>query len=237
MDKYDPKPLYTQIEEYIRNRLDIGEWAINQAIPSENELSKTFGISRMTVRNAITRLVYDGLLYRIPGKGTFVNEPKVVASTTYTGYHNIMEYFGKNLKTKIINFNIGIIDTDIVAKFDLPVHYKFYIIEKIIYKEKTPLCLHTTYIPEHLAYGMQEQDIFYKQLHEVLSSKFRLSYTKVIQTLETVMVNEQEASLLKVQNNATLILMNDFFFMGDIPFELSKYLYRGDKIQLKFEYI
>ena len=75
LDKANAKPLHIQIEESILQKLESGDWAPGRLIPSENELSHIYGVSRTTVRNVITKLVQEGLLFRIPGKGTYVAEP------------------------------------------------------------------------------------------------------------------------------------------------------------------
>jgi GntR family transcriptional regulator len=72
----DPKssvPLHAQLEEIIRKNIAENIWPENERIPSENELSRQYGLSRMTVRSVILRLAQADLLYRVPGKGTFVN--------------------------------------------------------------------------------------------------------------------------------------------------------------------
>ena len=71
---------------------------IGDLIPSENELSKECGVSRMTVRNVITKLVQEGLLFRIPGKGTYVSEPKIIADTlSYAGIREQLERWDMRL--------------------------------------------------------------------------------------------------------------------------------------------
>jgi GntR family transcriptional regulator len=79
LDRNSPLPLHAQLEEIIKAGIENEEWPFESVIPSENELSKMYGISRMTVRSVITRLVHEGLLYSVPGKGTFVSEPKIVS--------------------------------------------------------------------------------------------------------------------------------------------------------------
>ena len=79
LNRQSPQPLHLQFEEILREQLENEEWAPHACIPSENELSRKYGISRMTVRAVLTRLVDAGLLYRVPGKGTFVAEPKIVS--------------------------------------------------------------------------------------------------------------------------------------------------------------
>ena len=69
------KSLQKIVEADLRTKIMSGEWPPNTMITSENELANQYSISRMTARTAITHLVGAGLLYRIPGKGTFVSAP------------------------------------------------------------------------------------------------------------------------------------------------------------------
>ena len=86
LDKASAKPLYVQMEELFWGKLDSGEWSPGALIPSENELSHMYGISRTTVRNVITKLVQEEVLFRLPGKGTYVAVPQIVAqSLSYAG--------------------------------------------------------------------------------------------------------------------------------------------------------
>ena len=95
LDKASAKPLYVQMEELFWGKLDSGEWSPGALIPSENELSHMYGISRTTVRNVITKLVQEEVLFRIPGKGTYVAEPKIVAqSLSYAGIREQLEKMG-----------------------------------------------------------------------------------------------------------------------------------------------
>lgn len=63
LDKESSVPIYVQIEEYLKQHTQQGEFGIGMAIPSERELTEVFDVSRMTVRQAISNLVIEGLLY------------------------------------------------------------------------------------------------------------------------------------------------------------------------------
>lgn len=65
-------PLYKQIEQYILGQIEAGVWRENDKLPTEDELSKQFGVSRITAKSALNSLVHSGLLFRKRGKGTFV---------------------------------------------------------------------------------------------------------------------------------------------------------------------
>ena len=71
------KPLYARIQEYIADLILSGKLAPEAKIQSEREFSEDLGVSRMTVRRALTDLVNEGLLERRHGSGTYVARPKV----------------------------------------------------------------------------------------------------------------------------------------------------------------
>ena len=78
-----------------------------QRIPSENELNKMFGLSRMTVRGVLTKLVGDGLLVRVPGKGTYVATPKISAvSPAYRGVREQLESQGYETSTRLVSLTL-----------------------------------------------------------------------------------------------------------------------------------
>ncbi|MEO1366175.1 MAG: GntR family transcriptional regulator, partial [Acidobacteriota bacterium] len=69
------RPLYQQIKDRIAGRIARGEWTPGQRIPSENEIVRELGVSRMTVNRALREMAQEGHLLRVAGVGTFVAEP------------------------------------------------------------------------------------------------------------------------------------------------------------------
>ncbi|MEK3722439.1 GntR family transcriptional regulator [Paenibacillus sp. FSL H8-0034] len=67
-------PLYSQIRDYILEHIHQHKWQANDRLPTEAELAKQFGVSRFTVKNALSDLVKEGLIYRIQGKGSFISQ-------------------------------------------------------------------------------------------------------------------------------------------------------------------
>lgn len=69
-----PHPLYFQLKEHVLSRIRSGEWPSGTRLPSENQLVKDFGISRMTINRALRELMHEGFVIRVHGVGTFVKE-------------------------------------------------------------------------------------------------------------------------------------------------------------------
>ncbi|MDG0791697.1 GntR family transcriptional regulator [Cohnella ginsengisoli] len=67
-------PLYAQIESYVRDQIRSGKWKPGKRLPSENQLCKQFDVSRITIRGAMDKLVEEGVVFRIQGRGSFVAE-------------------------------------------------------------------------------------------------------------------------------------------------------------------
>src|SRR5512139_231426 len=72
LKKSEGIPLYTQIRKSLRDDITKKVLTPGQKLPSEDELATQFGVSRMTVRQGITDLIDEGVLYRRRGVGTFV---------------------------------------------------------------------------------------------------------------------------------------------------------------------
>ena len=73
ISKNSPIPMYQQILNEIRTYIASGEWPANSQIPTEAELESDIGVSRVTIRQALSAAVEEGLIVRMPGKGTFVS--------------------------------------------------------------------------------------------------------------------------------------------------------------------
>lgn len=70
-------PLYYQLQEILKEQIESGAWGPGDALPSEPELARRYGVSRVVVRQALAILEDDHQIVRVRGRGTFVTEPKV----------------------------------------------------------------------------------------------------------------------------------------------------------------
>lgn len=238
LDKMSAKPLHTQLEEIFRQKLESGEWSPGSLIPSENEISRDYGISRMTARGVTTKFVQEGLLFRIPGKGTFVCERKIEArSLSYEGIRAQLEQMGYEVSTILLDACVEQTEEAICQKLKLSLESSVYVIKRLRCVREVPFSLHTSYIPVALAPDLIKLDLVNDQLCSILNLNYGLSRAHVYEELESVAATKDEAKLLEVPVKHPLLLLQDTIADQEgIPFEYAKVVFRGDKVKLKLEF-
>jgi GntR family transcriptional regulator len=238
LDRNSPQPLHIQLEEIIKLKIENEEWQPSGSILSENELSKKYGISRMTVRSVITRLVHEGLLYSIPGKGTFVCAPKIVSKPlSQMGIREQLEQMGYETSTKLIKIEKVAAPVRIAKVLELDADAQVYAIKRLRYVREEPFSIHTSYLSVALCPDLETKDLEGVQLCDILEKDYHYSIVKIVETLESTTATSSEEKLLLVKKSAPLLLLEDIIFTkGDAPIEYSKVLFRGDKIKLKLEF-
>jgi GntR family transcriptional regulator len=238
LDRTNPEPLYSQFDKVIRAKIASGEWSSDRPIPSENELSRTYGISRVTVRAVITQFVREGLLYRVQGKGTFICKPKIEAKPmSYAGIREQLEQMGYEINTKVIGLEaVGAFDP-IIEKLQLESHEMIYVLKRLRLIKDEPLSLHTSYLPYSLCNNLSEQELEKEQLCHLLKVNYNLAPKRMVETLESTTASQMEANLLDVKAGSSLLLLEDTLYLDSgKPFEYTKILFRSDKIKIKLEF-
>ena len=85
LDKNSGTPLYAQLARIIRKDITSGKWQRGDTLPTEMEMTSLYGVSRITVRGALARLVDEGFIYRQKGKGSVVKQGKLTPKRTRPG--------------------------------------------------------------------------------------------------------------------------------------------------------
>jgi len=231
-------PLYAQLEAILRAQIATEEFVPDQRIPSENELNRMYGVSRMTARGVLTTLVNDGLLFRVPGKGTFVAPLKInTVSPAYRGIREQLEGMGYETSTQLLGATVEDVPEWIRERLGLASSEPVYAIRRLRSVQGNPISLHHSYVPARLAPGLENLDVVNEQLCVVLESQFGLRMRKVAENLEAIAAGTQESKQLGIRLGAALLRLEDLIADGDgKPFEFSRIVFRGDKIRLSFTY-
>ncbi|WP_082418217.1 GntR family transcriptional regulator [Flaviflexus massiliensis] len=238
LDRSSSVPLYVQLGEILRERIHSGEWKPNLKIPSEHELNREYGLSRMTVRQVLTTLVNEGLLFRVQGKGTYVAPGKISAkSPAYTGMRQQLEEAGYTTSTELIDATIEPAGSYLAEHLQLAEGEQVVKIARLRRAEDAPISIHISHVPLRLAPDLLDRDSASEQLCVILDREYDLTMGKVEETLESTRASTSEGKLLTINPGEPILLLRQKVSTPEgVPFEYTRILLRGDRIRLTYSY-
>lgn len=239
LDRRSAVPLYVQLEEILRAKIARGEWQPNQQVPSENELNRTYGLSRMTARAVLTNLVNDGVLFRVPGKGTFLAPAKIDAvSPAYRGVREQLEAMGYRTTTELLSIGLEVPTGPVRDRLGIGSAQEVFAVRRLRSVQGEPISLHSSYVPAHLAPGLDAHDTANEQLCVILEKHYDLAMRRVEEHLEAAGAGREDADLLRMRVGEPVLLLQDVIADArGTTFEYSRIVFRGDKIRLGFDYV
>ncbi|MBM7558209.1 GntR family transcriptional regulator [Halanaerobacter jeridensis] len=236
VSKDNPLPLYHQLKEILSKKIKDEVLEPGDPIPTERELVDVHGISRMTARKAVMALVNEGLLYREQGRGTFVAEPEPKMKhelSELTGFTEEMKEKGLETKTEIVDFDLEIASNDIRKHLELPTEIEQVIkVKRLRYVEKEPFSLETVWIPYDLVPDLTEEVLTGASLYEIFRKKYGHQLEEARQTVEPIMVTENEGELLTISSKALALLFRRTTYLKEERIiEYTKAIYRSDNFE------
>jgi GntR family transcriptional regulator len=237
LNRESSQTLTSQIEEIIRDGIDNGVWLPGSSIPSERELSSMYGLSRMTVRHAIDRLVISGLLYRANGKGTYVNEPKVkFKALSLVGLREQTLDIGYSPSSKLLGIERILAKQKIAAVLKVEKDTPLFLIDRVVYGNNIPFSLLRSYIPVHNCPNLDQTDLSNQSLYTILRENYGIIIQRATETLETTLSTDRESLLLNIEPGSPMFLLRiTMFDVKDQPIEYVKVIFRGDRVQLQLD--
>nr|WP_319396244.1 GntR family transcriptional regulator [uncultured Desulfobacter sp.] len=190
-----PIPLYHQICEQLQSRIREGVYAPGQMIPSETELSKSYGVGRPTVRQAMDILVQRGLIQRKRGSGTFVKEPSPqIDLFSLAGTSQAFSTQGVPTQKKVI---VPLEKKTVKGDVANPFHEKAaFVMSRLTVAREEPVLLEDIFLDTDLFAGIDDMELGDKSLSRVVSERFYLTPSDGTQQFQVETLNEQRAALL-----------------------------------------
>ena len=239
IDRESQQKLYVQIYTIIKEKIEKGDWTAGTQIPTEDELCKTYDVSKATVRIAISELGRDGFLVRKQGKGTFV---------TYS-----MPHLGVDMKTRLTEnmFGEGVkVKKEILVKGvkspsdEIKEYLKtgedvYYVLCKRVV-DGEPAYLEESFFPLFMFPDIEAEDICQTSFYQLAQENASMKIAKVIQTIEVTEISGDAADILKVKSGSAALLMHRLIVSSSgTPIAYARMLGSGRtyKIQTEFERI
>jgi DNA-binding GntR family transcriptional regulator len=206
-------PLWLQLKHALRDLVTFHLKA-GDRIPSEIELCEHYSMSRVTVRQAITSLVDEGLLHKQQGRGTFVLAPRLAEHPVDTG-HFLTTGLDAAPPEHVSLFSAELMVSPdwLSSKLGLATGAEVFKIRKILSPEPAPSAFRTTFVPVDLARDLLDQDLS-GPIQLVLERRYGLEAASADEVIEFIIADEFRAGMLKVPVEHPIILQERITYLG-----------------------
>lgn len=228
-------PAYIKIHDAIKKDIEKEVWTIGSRLPSERDLAEHFEVSRMTLRQAITLLVEEGILERRVGSGTYVASHRVQERMRgTTSFTEIVNSQGRKPSSKLISYQRQLASDTEINQLHLEESDYVIRMERIRYADKVPLVYEVASIPEKFIKNVKKTDITEHFFQTLTSNGYEIGKSQ--QTIYAKIASERVASYLEVAKGHTILALTQVsFFTDGRPFEYVRSQYVGDRFEFYLE--
>jgi GntR family transcriptional regulator len=227
-------PLHAQLEDALLKRIRDGELRPGTRLPSEDELSALYSVSRTTVRTAIRSLVGRGVVGIRRGKGTFVTEPLITQElTALTGFIDDMRAMGKELSAKVLDRRLVAASETVARRLALQRGVMVARIQRVRLTADLPLSFDETYLPRETGEKLTAEDLENPIVFKLLEQKHSTALREAEYRLAAVPSHGTVARALGIDAGSPIFLIERTIFAeGHRPVNYERLYYRGDHIRL-----
>lgn len=223
--------LYVQLANRLSDAIYRGEYKSGDKLPSENSLCRQYGVSRITVRQALNLLVQQGLAFSVHGKGTFVKTPDISHELNrIVSFSRVLQLKGLTGHTRVKGFQTDVVDAQANKKIGGPLS----MLELVGYAAQTPVVYYRSYFPPALGEKMWEAA---RQAEAAgiafstydLYARIGIRLEGVEQTLAAVNADSELEQLLELPRGKALLVLRSLYSAHDgQPLEYKCGYYRSD---------
>lgn len=210
-----PLPLYQQLVNVLEARIDAGEWATGERIQSEAELAAEFGVSVVTVRQALQALKQAGRVHRRQGVGTFVSEPATRVRTVSTSVpiEVLTETVGE-LRVRNLSMEPVAPPAAVRTALSLGAGDRCLRIRRLRFDGDIPITYAVSYIPLDIAGGLDEDELGPAMILSALERRGE-RFVGATQTIEASLADTDCAAALGVSVGAAVLLVRRTYLRDD----------------------
>jgi GntR family transcriptional regulator len=227
-------PLYYQLENVLREKITSGAFASGDRLPTESELIKQYGVSRITVRQALSTLAEEGLIERQQGRGTFVAQRrtrrrKLNGITHLTGSLDELLEMGTDIRVKVLEFNLVEADKNEAEIFQVKVGTPVYRLKRLRLVDDKPYSLIVNYLPADFGSQLTQEELSSGAILQMIETKFGVRLSEAKQQIKAELADPYAAGQLGVRVGSPLLsIERTVFDDGGKPVEFGHTLYRSD---------
>ncbi len=230
------KPKYRRVADSLAEDILAGRLKVGDQIPSERVIAEEYGISRMTVRQALKHLADRGMVEARVGQGTFVGAPRLQQQlSTLTGFTEEMEKQGRKPASIVVEAAARTPDAETAQALELPAGAIVWRIARVRLADGEPVALETTEVVAAMTPGLLERADFGRtSLYDTLRRHYGLRPAVAEQTLAATSADASVALPLGIEVGAPVLSLTRLTRDAEgRAFEHVRSVYRGDAFVMK----
>jgi GntR family transcriptional regulator len=202
-------PRYFLVQRGVLNRIEKGEYAPGDRIPTEKDLASAFGVSIGTVKTALLNLVNSGFLFRVQGRGTFVSG-SVIGGNQLRLYHFVSDFENQDAPLKVLFLGIKWVESSPPAGRYLGIKpgVGLFQIDRVFMLNNTPAVFASSFLPENLFKGIDlypRETFENKPLYQLIEDAYKLPTVCYQEMFAATLSAGEIASNLKVPDAFPLL--------------------------------
>lgn len=220
------KPLWSQLYDVLEERILNGYYPIGTHLPSEINLMEEFEVSRVTVRQAMDKLIVAGLIIRKRGKGTIVLERKEKIETSLRSSFNGIIEKNNDRDRRIISVEYCIPPVEVAYYFGISQNRQVFKLVRAIYVDDQRVSNHETYINPIVP--LDDTDDYSGSLYKKLG-KLNYKISKITETITASLMDSNEKKMFNVNKTEAVMRRKRLGYSNNylVEFTYSTYVCKG----------
>ncbi|MGC2160465.1 MAG: GntR family transcriptional regulator [Silvibacterium sp.] len=231
LDKNGFIPLYYQIQRALMEKIQSGALSEGDPLASEEELSRTYQVSRMTARQALHGLKVNGYAFSEKGRGTFVTRPKLEKNIMHLqGFTEDMRQRGMKASSKLLAQSVAAASGELSEKLKLGSGGQVLRLRRLRLADGTPMAIEDSHIPLRQFPGLERIDFEKNSLYATLRERYGVRVGYADETIEALLATREDAELLTIPSRASILSIGRIILTTqETPIEVASSRYRGDR--------
>jgi GntR family transcriptional regulator len=231
LDKGSFTPMYFQIQTQLLKMIQSGRLRPGDALPSEDELSRTCGVSRMTARHALQSLKGQGFASRHKGQGTFVSQPRVEKDIMHlSGFTAEMRALGVQPSSQVLGAEMTPASAEVASRLRIEVEAPVFHLQRLRCADGLPVAVEDVWISREQFPGVDKIDFSSASLYRTLRERYGIRVSRADEILEARSATSREAGLLRIPRRSSVLAITRTLWSTDgKPVETAQSVYRGDR--------
>jgi GntR family transcriptional regulator len=216
-------PLYQQIKQNLLQDIESGILEPHTQLPSERKLVEQYGVSRITVRQALSELVQQGYLYAKPAKGFFVAEqPQPYELNVLLSFTSVARERGLNPSGRVLEADIVPASQALARQLLIPLGAEVVFLVRLRLINDMPVRIEQVWLPHDRCPGILKHDLNEASLYAILRDEFGLVLTQAHTTIRARLASAQEREWLELADPDAVVTVDQLTLGQDgRPIELS----------------